>query len=76
MTIPIGGSEEQRIAQVVKRACLQAALEGYESAAMSGLCHEGAWEAAISAIKMLDVEATLREKTSHYSADPTNRPSE
>jgi hypothetical protein len=44
MTIQIGGAEKQRIAQVVKDACLQAALEGYEYAAMSGLCHEGAWE--------------------------------
>ena len=62
MTIQIGGAEKQRIAQVLKDACLQAALEGYEYAAMSGLCHEGAWEAAISAIKMLDVETILKEK--------------
>ncbi|MEN8180532.1 MAG: acetyltransferase [Pseudomonadota bacterium] len=62
MTIQMGGAEKQRIAQVVKDACLQAALEGYENAAMSGLCREGAWEAAISAIKMLDVETILTEK--------------
>jgi hypothetical protein len=62
MTMQAGGIEKQRIAQVVKDACLQAALEGYEFAAIRGLCREGAWEAAISAIKMLDVETILKEK--------------
>lgn len=62
MTMQVAGTEKRRIAQVVKDACLQAALEGYEYAAMSGLCHEGAWEAAISAIRMLDVETTFKEK--------------
>ena len=62
MTMQVGGTEKQRIAQVVKDACLQAALEGYEYAAMSGMCHEGVWEAAISAIRMLDVETTCQEK--------------
>jgi uncharacterized protein (DUF952 family) len=42
---------------MIRRACIQAALEGYERAAMDGLCHEGAWEAAISAIQQLDVAA-------------------
>ena len=61
MTMPIGWTEKQRIAQVVKDACLQAALKGYEDAAISGLCREGAWEAATSAIEMLDLEAILTE---------------
>ena len=37
--------EELRTAEAVREACVQAALEGYERAAMSGLCAEGAWEA-------------------------------
>ncbi len=61
MTTQINESEEQRIAQLVKDACIRAVLEGYENAAMSGLCHEGAWEAAISAIRMLDLETILKE---------------
>ncbi|MCU7865611.1 MAG: acetyltransferase [Candidatus Thiodiazotropha sp. (ex Lucinoma borealis)] len=70
MTIQNGGAEEQRIAQVIKDACIKAALEGYEYAAMSGLCHEGAWEAAISAIEMLDVETILHEKLKVDSSYP------
>ncbi len=51
------------MADAVRLACIRAALEGYENAAISGLCHEGAWEAAISAMKMLDLEAILHEST-------------
>lgn len=50
-----------RLAQAVRDACIQAAKEGYESAAISGLCEEGALEAALSAIHMLDLEAVLRK---------------
>ncbi|MCP4948914.1 MAG: acetyltransferase [Aestuariibacter sp.] len=56
-------SDTLYLANAVRRACIRAAIEGYEHAAISGLCHESAWEAAISAIKMLDLEALLREGT-------------
>jgi hypothetical protein len=52
--------EQQRLAEAVRAACVQAALAGYEDAALSGLCHEGAWECAIDAIRSLDIEAVLR----------------
>ena len=48
-----------RLARTVRAACVQAAKEGYERASMSGLCAEGALEAAISAIEMLDLSAVL-----------------
>jgi hypothetical protein len=51
--------EELRTAEAVREACVRAALEGYERAAMSGLCAEGAWEAAISAIRMVDLRGVL-----------------
>jgi hypothetical protein len=51
--------EELRTAEAVREACVRAALEGYERAAMSGLCAEGAWEAAISAIRMVDLRSVL-----------------
>ena len=54
-------TEEERIARVVKEACIRAAVEGFENAAMDGLCHEGAVEAAVSAISRLDLEALLAE---------------
>jgi hypothetical protein len=48
-----------RIAQAVRDACLEAARSAYEDAATSGLCSEGAREAALSAMESLDLEALL-----------------
>jgi hypothetical protein len=59
-------SEEQVIAEhvatatAVRAACLQAAVSAYEQASMDGLCHEGAWEVALSAISALNVEELVR----------------
>ncbi|MEJ2433626.1 MAG: hypothetical protein P8Y53_10870 [Pseudolabrys sp.] len=50
-----------RIAEAVREACVRQAQQGFEQAAISGLCHEGAVEAAVGAIRMLDLEAVLRE---------------
>lgn len=57
-------SENQslNVAQAVREACIEAALEGYERARISGLCHEGAWEAAVSAMRMLSLERVLEDK--------------
>ena len=55
------GNQPLEIARMIQQACIKAALEGYESAAMSGLCSEGAWEAAVSAMRMLDLEKLLVE---------------
>lgn len=49
------------LATAVRDACVQAALAAYEDAAMSGLCHEGAWECAVATIRSLDVERLLAE---------------
>jgi len=51
--------EKHQIAEAVRQACIRAALEGYERAALDGLCHEGAWEAAVDAIRAMDVDAVL-----------------
>lgn len=51
---------KRRLAQAVRDACIQAAKDGYERAAMSGLCEDGALEAALSAIHMIDLDAVLR----------------
>ena len=49
----------RELAEAVRAACITAAQQGYAQAAMSGLCHEGAVEAALDAIKMLDLETVL-----------------
>ena len=48
------------LAQSVKTACIQAAIDGYQNAAISGLCHEGASEASVSAIRMIDLESLVQ----------------
>lgn len=42
-------------AEGIRQACIEAALTGYADAQLSGLCREGAWEAAISAIRRIDL---------------------
>lgn len=50
-----------QIAKKVKEACVQAAKEGFKDASMSGLCAEGAMEAAVSAIQRLDLQKIIKE---------------
>lgn len=56
-----------QIAAAVRNACVLAALDGYQRAQIAGLCQEGAWEAAIDALRMLDLRKIL-------SADPDPGP--
>ena len=55
--------ESQKLAEAVRAACLKAAREAYEQAAMSGLCHEGAVEASLGAIQTLDLSVPLENAT-------------
>ena len=50
---------KQRLAEVVREACLKAARDAYENAGISGLCEEGRWECALDAIRSLDLEAII-----------------
>lgn len=49
-----------RLARAVRDACIEAAKDGYERAAVSGLCEDGALEAALSAIHMVDLERVVQ----------------
>ena len=44
-------------AEAARRACIAAALAAYEDAGVLGLCAEGRWEAAISAMQSLDLKS-------------------
>ena len=48
-----------QLSEGIRKACLDAAIDGYERASISGLCHEGAWEAAVSAIRMVVLESIV-----------------
>ena len=43
--------------EAVRTAFLDAALRAYEDASIQGLCEEGRWEAAIGAVRALDLQA-------------------
>jgi hypothetical protein len=50
-----------QLAAAVRHACVLAAQDGYERAQIAGLCQEGAWECAVDAMRMLDLEAVATE---------------
>lgn len=52
--------EPTEIAERVRDRCVEAALNAYEEAGISGLCAEGRWEMAIQAIRCLDLDAILQ----------------
>lgn len=47
------------VAEAVRAACLQAAVDGYERAGFGGLCEAGRWEMVVDALKALDVDAII-----------------
>jgi hypothetical protein len=53
-----------QMVEAVRQACIAVALQAYEDAGLSGLCHEGRWEYAVDAMRGLPlrplVEALLR----------------
>jgi hypothetical protein len=65
--------DRMELAATIRNACVRAALEGYEQAQIVGLCQEGAWEAAIDAIRMLDLKAIL-DGTADSLGIPPPRP--
>ena len=49
-----------QIADVVRQACIAAALRAYDDAGLSGLCHEGHWACAVDAMRALPLRAVLQ----------------
>jgi hypothetical protein len=47
------------LAETVRVACVDAAMLAYEDAGIRGLCAEGRWEAALTAMRQLDVSELL-----------------
>jgi len=48
--------EWQALAERVRSALIECALAAHTDAGVRGLCAEGAWEAAVSALRQLDLE--------------------
>jgi hypothetical protein len=56
------------LAKRIRQACLEAALQAYEDAGVQGLCADGRWEAAVSALRTVELAPLLR-KFQQPSAD-------
>lgn len=64
MTEP--AEDRRMLAERVREACIEAALAGYENAAIAGLCGEGALEVAVSAMRQVDLSEIARDDTSRH----------
>jgi hypothetical protein len=53
--------ELEHLAKRIRETCVEAALQAYEDAGIQGLCAEGRWEAAVGALKTVDLAPLLRE---------------
>ena len=51
----------QKLAEEVRKACLDAAKDGFREASMSGLCTEGAIEAAVGSIQSVDLKRVISQ---------------
>jgi hypothetical protein len=51
----------EEFAKRIRDACLEALLQAYEDAGIQGLCAEGRWEAAVGALKTVELAPLLRE---------------
>lgn len=58
------GKSDADLARKVRDACIDAVRVGFSDASMSGLCTEGAMEAAISAMENLDLDHIIKNKYS------------
>lgn len=61
--------KEQVFAEKIRAKCIEAARDGFRDASMSGLCTEGAMEAATSAIQLIDLEKVIKEAESNEYSD-------
>jgi hypothetical protein len=54
-------TDPQRVAEQVRTALIRTALTAYEDAAIRGLCCEGAWEVAVTAMRELDLSRVIAQ---------------
>ena len=49
------------LAKRIRDTCIEAVLQAYEDAGIEGLCAEGRWEAALGALRKVELAPLLRE---------------
>jgi hypothetical protein len=55
--------DQRTIAEQVRLALVRTAVAAYEDASLQGLCAEGAWEAAVAAMRQVDLLPILPVRT-------------
>lgn len=50
-----------QLAELARTACIKVALDAYEEGGILGLCAEGRWEYAISALQQLDLATLIQD---------------
>jgi hypothetical protein len=53
--------DAEDLAKRIREVCIDAVLQSYEDAGMQGLCAEGRWEAAVDALRTVDLAPLVRE---------------
>jgi hypothetical protein len=56
------------LATAVRDSCFSAAIAAYENASTDGLCHDGAWECALDAMRIINIEFIITGITHSNSA--------
>ena len=51
----------RKLAEEIRAAYLETAINSYEDASANGLCAQGAWECAVDAMRRLDISELLQE---------------
>ena len=60
------------LAKRIRQACLEAIIQAYDDGGIQGLCAEGRWELAVSALRTLDLTPLLRDFPQASSQEPRN----
>lgn len=47
------------LATAIRDSCFSAAATAYEDASIDGLCHDGAWECALEAMRAIDFDSVI-----------------
>ncbi len=65
-------TDSRMLMETVRAACIKAALDAYEEGGILGLCAEGRWEYAISAMRRLELDTLVQNDS---QADPASKSS-
>ena len=61
--------ELEDLAKRIRDACLEAVLQAYEDAGVQGLCAEGRWEAAVGALKTVELAPLFVSSNTRHHID-------